>query len=128
MSDRENSVSFLKKELGTIPPHSVVLEEYDSDVAEGLQQMRSSIMKDGKLSKKTKELVRIGIASVLRLPSEPFARYHANAAVRAGNTPEEIHEAVEVALLYGGLSSYASYGYAVVREAEKAAAKKPKRR
>jgi hypothetical protein len=38
--------------------------------------------------------------------------------VKAGATPEEIHEAVEVALMVAGLSSYAGYGRKVVRFAE----------
>lgn len=114
----ERASDFLKKEVGEVPKHAVVLEKYDSAVSDALQTMRTKILSDGKLSKKAKELIRIGIAASIRLPKDPFARLHAFAAVKSGATPEEIHEAVEVALLFCGLSGYAEYGYAVVQEAE----------
>lgn len=114
----EKASDFLKKEVGEVPKHAVVLEKYDAQVSDALQTMRTKILGDGKLSKKTKELIRIGIATSIRLPKDPFARLHAFAAVKAGATPEEVHEAVEVALLICGLSGYAEYGYAVVQEAE----------
>ena len=117
-SEKEKASDFLKKEVGEVPKHSLVLEKYDTQVSDSLQVMRTKILGDGKLSKKTKELIRVGIAASIRLPRDPFARLHAFAAVKAGATPDEIHEAVEVALLFCGLSGYAEYGYAVVQEAE----------
>jgi len=102
---KKSAVSLLQKEVGETAKHSVVLEKYDPEISDALQIIRKKVLSDGLLPKKTKELLRIVVATSLRLPVEPFARFHAFAAVSAGNSPEEIHEAVEVALLFAGLGS-----------------------
>jgi len=58
----------------------------------------NTVMKDGKLPLKTKELIAVGISVVIRCNYCIYTRE----AFKAGATEEEIREAASVAIMLGG--------------------------
>ncbi len=60
-------------------------------------------MADGALSSRTKELMALVVAVVKQC--DGCIAYHAKAAARQGATPEEVSEALSVALLMDGGSA-----------------------
>ena len=71
-----------------------------SKVYEAFTQMESAAFSDGKLSKKTKELIAIGIS--VRIDCESCMQWHIEQAANAGAKYDEILEAVEVGIEMGG--------------------------
>jgi len=63
-------------------------------------EFASSVYRDGKISKKTKELIALAISVVIRCPYCIGA--HTESAFEAGATREEMLEAATVAILMGG--------------------------
>jgi len=59
-----------------------------------------SVMEDGKVKTKEKELIAMGIAVGLRCL--PCIYAHTSAALNMGATPEEVMEAASVAILMAG--------------------------
>ena len=66
-----------------------------------------SVMKEGALSTKTKELIALGIALAQR--SEPCIRLHVQKALEAGCTPKEIIEASSVSVVMQGGPAYTHF-------------------
>ena len=62
--------------------------------------MAASVMKDGALDKKTKELMAVSISICIRC--EGCIAYHVSNAAKAGATREEIVETITVAVEMGG--------------------------
>lgn len=77
-------------------------------VMKGFSDMHRAAVAEGELSTATKEMMAlaIGIAS----QCEGCIALHVHAALRAGATPAQIHEAIGVAVLMGGgpASTYAT--------------------
>ncbi len=71
-----------------------------SRVYEAFLRMEAAAFSDGALSKKTKELIAIGIS--VRIDCESCMQWHIEQAAAAGATPDEILEAVEVGIEMGG--------------------------
>lgn len=63
-----------------------------------------TLMKDGALSSKHKELIALGIGVAVRC--EPCIDAHVDKALKAGATAEEIMEAAGVAVMMGGGPAY----------------------
>jgi AhpD family alkylhydroperoxidase len=76
------------------------LREASPDVWAGFGQLHNAAMADGALSTKTKELIALTIAVVKQC--DGCIAYHAKAAARRGATPDEVAEALGVALLMDG--------------------------
>lgn len=70
------------------------------DVMKGFGALHSASTKDGALSLKTKELIALGIAIVVKCKG--CIQSHVKTAIDAGATREEIAETVGVAILMGG--------------------------
>ena len=66
----------------------------------GFDQLGRAALADGAMSRKSKELICLGIAISAR--SEDCIMYHVHDAICAGATREEILETIEVAILMGG--------------------------
>ena len=66
----------------------------------GFVQLHKEAVADGALSAKVKELMALGISVVKQC--DGCIAYHAKAAARHGATPEEVAEALGVALLMDG--------------------------
>jgi AhpD family alkylhydroperoxidase len=70
-----------------------------SKVYESFLQMEQAAYTDGALSKKTKELIAIGIS--VQMDCESCMQWHIDQAAACGATPQEILEAIEVGIEMG---------------------------
>ncbi len=77
-----------------------------------------SLMKEGALPVKQKELIAVGISVAVRC--EPCIDAHVDKALKAGASPDEIMEAAGVAVMMGGgpAYTYAPLVTAALRRAE----------
>ena len=69
-------------------------------IAKGFVSLKESVMQDGKIAAKEKELIALGIAVGLRCA--PCIYAHISSALSLGATTEEIVEAASVAILMAG--------------------------
>jgi AhpD family alkylhydroperoxidase len=76
------------------------LSQASPDVWAGFAQLHKAAVADGALPAKVKELMALSIAVVKQC--DGCIAYHAKAAARRGATPEEVAEALGVALLMDG--------------------------
>ena len=76
------------------------LRDMSPDVWAGFGHLHHSAVADGALSAKVKELMALSIAVVKQC--DGCIAYHAKAAARRGASPEEVAEALGVALLMDG--------------------------
>ena len=81
------------------------------DVMKAFGDLHEAGVKDGSLSLKTKELIAIGISVSIRC--NDCITGHVKAALDAGATPEEIAEAVGVAVFMSGGPGTAYGGLAI---------------
>ena len=70
------------------------------EIAQSFMGLMGSIMQDGKVKTKEKELIALGIAVGLRCV--PCIYAHTQAALHMGATAEEVLEAASVAVLMSG--------------------------
>lgn len=70
------------------------------DIAHGFAVLQKSVMQDGRLPAKEKELIAVGISVGMRCV--PCIYAHTRSALKLGATPEEIMEAASVAILMAG--------------------------
>ncbi len=75
-------------------------KEYKPEAGEKFQEFLDASLKTGVLDLKTKELIVVGIAVALRC--EPCIVLHIKKALEAGAKPEEIADAIGLAILMGG--------------------------
>lgn len=75
------------------------LLRYDSRVFRIIQELEKATFSDGALSKKTKELIAVGISVVVNC--ESCMQWHITEAVKSGATEREVLEAIEVAFEMG---------------------------
>ena len=68
--------------------------------ASGFAQLRRESLVNGRLSRKIKELIALGIAIAARC--DACIAYHVHDALRAGAAREEIVETIGVAMMMGG--------------------------
>lgn len=90
--------------------HKQLLER-KSKVYEAFLAMESATYRDGSLSKKTKELIAVGISVVI--DCESCMEWHITQAGRDGASKEEVLEAVEVAMEMAGGPATASARFAL---------------
>ncbi len=69
-------------------------------ISQSFMSLMGSVMEDGALKTKEKELIALGIAVGLRCI--PCMHAHTSAALGMGASPEEIMEAASVAILMAG--------------------------
>ena len=79
------------------------LREAVPEVFAGFGQLHNAAFAEGALSTKTKELIALSIAVVKEC--DGCIAYHAKAAARRGATPDEVAEALGVAVLMRAASS-----------------------
>jgi AhpD family alkylhydroperoxidase len=92
------------------------LRDAAPEVWAGFGQLHKAAVTDGALPAKIKELMALAIAVVKQC--DGCIAYHAKAAARRGATPEEVAEALGVALLMDGgtASVYGPRGWDAYRE------------
>ncbi len=76
------------------------LRKEAADTMTGFSAMTQAAMKDGALSKKTKELIALSLGIAARC--DGCLGYHAEALVKLGTTRQEVAEALGVAIQMGG--------------------------
>jgi AhpD family alkylhydroperoxidase len=76
------------------------LRDANRDVWAGFGQLHKAAVADGALPAETKELIALVVAVVKQC--DGCIAYHAKAAARRGATPDEVAEALGVALLMDG--------------------------
>ncbi|MDP6437580.1 MAG: carboxymuconolactone decarboxylase family protein [Gammaproteobacteria bacterium] len=82
-----------------------------SRVYEAFLQMEAAAFADGALSKKTKELIAVGIS--VKIDCESCMQWHIEQAAAAGATMPEVLEAVEVGIEMGGGPATVSARFAI---------------
>ena len=70
------------------------------DVMQGFSDMHRAAVADGELSRATKEMIALAIGIAARC--DGCIALHVHAALKAGATRAQIHEAIGVAVLMGG--------------------------
>jgi len=91
--------------------HRKLLDE-GSKVYQAFLEMEGAAFADGALTKKTKELIAIGIS--VRIDCESCMQWHIEQAARAGADWREIFEAVEVGIEMGGGPATVSARFALM--------------
>lgn len=81
-----------------------ILKQQAPDVARGFGSLFMSVMKEGALTVRQKELIALGIG--LAQQCEPCIRLHVQKAVSAGASREEVVEAAGVAVMMQGGPAY----------------------
>lgn len=81
----------------------IMLNEKDPAVLKSLYSFRREVFKNGALSSKEKELIALALSCTLKC--EKCLTHHAEEAKKYGATPEEILEAIEVAMYITGPSA-----------------------
>lgn len=76
------------------------LRKEAGDTMSGFSTMTQAAMKEGALSKKTKELIALSLGVAARC--DGCLGYHAEALVKLGATRQEVAEALAVAIQMGG--------------------------
>lgn len=103
------------EEYETLEKNNALLGEQSPGVMRKFKGIAGEVLKDNKLTLKTKELVAVGIAVSVRCDACILS--HVKNAIDAGVTMEELAETVEVAILMGGGPSTA-YGAKALSIAE----------
>jgi alkylhydroperoxidase/carboxymuconolactone decarboxylase family protein YurZ len=95
--------AFEKASLGTENKAYNLIAELDPEYFEKLKgiYVDATFGREGALSRKTKELIMIGITCALR--AQRGVRIHSERALKLGATPREVLEAVQVAAIPGGM-------------------------
>jgi AhpD family alkylhydroperoxidase len=90
----------IQEKLDEFFEYAVKFGEQYPEIASSFNNLMGSILQDGKLGIKEKELIALGIAVGLRCL--PCIHAHTKSALNMGATKEEIMEAASVAVLMGG--------------------------
>jgi AhpD family alkylhydroperoxidase len=90
----------MKKKSQEILEYKAKFAAQYPSIAQGLVSLKESVMQDGKIAAKEKELIALGIAVALRCA--PCIYAHISSALSLGATTEEIVEAASVAILMAG--------------------------
>lgn len=102
----------------TTPEQAKRREELAPDVHDAFQSFSKAVFADGALPEKTKQLVAVAVAHVTQCPY--CIKGHTKLAIRKGNTPEEIMEAIWVAaeMRAGGAFAHSSLALDVMEAAQ----------
>ena len=92
------------------------LGEASPDVMQSFGSLHQNASAAGALSTKTKELIALGIAITVRC--DGCIAYHVVDALKAGATPQEITETINVSILMGGGPSvmYGAQAHAALKQ------------
>lgn len=94
--DKEN----VSQKVDEFMEYAAKFAETYPEIANNFMTLMGSVIQDGKLGSKEKELIAVGIAVGLRCL--PCIYAHTKSALNFGATREEIMEAASVAILMGG--------------------------
>ncbi|HWQ64097.1 MULTISPECIES: carboxymuconolactone decarboxylase family protein [Methanospirillum] len=94
----------LETKIGKVPRVFKKLAETDPDLHEMILKLDQYIWDDGALSRKTKKLIAIAIATSMR--DQHAIRAQMAGAKNLGVTKDEVEEALRVAYLLAGMPAY----------------------
>ena len=104
-------MSKIKKIIKQKKKANTKLLSLKSKVYEKFLEMEQTTYKDGALKKKEKELIAIAISTVINC--ESCIQWHITEAAKSGSTFQEILEALEVAIEFGGGPATVSVRFAL---------------
>ena len=118
---KEESREYLIGEMGKVLGTFQTLDRYSPEVADALVALRRALIpgmgKAGSgLDTKYKELIMVSIEVATGRGEKGIS--HARKAVRAGATPQEVHEALALCIYIVGMSSWVDAGVECVLAAE----------
>jgi alkylhydroperoxidase/carboxymuconolactone decarboxylase family protein YurZ len=101
--DQDAIAAFEDTSLGAKNSAYEIIARLDPEYFEKLKGLYvdGTFGRDGALSRKTKELIMVGITCALR--AQRGVRIHSQRALSLGATPQEVLEAMEVAAIPGGM-------------------------
>jgi len=99
-----SGIDDLEKKIGKVPKIFKKLAETDPDMHEMILKLDQYIWDDGALSRKTKKLIAIAIATSMR--DQHAIKAQMIGAKNLGVTKEEVEEALRVAYLLAGMPAY----------------------
>lgn len=88
----------------TWPATMAAVKDANPEIGKAFGPFFQSLMKEGALAVKQKELIALGIAVATRC--EPCIYAHTEKCIKHGATPAEVMEAVGVAVMMGGGPAY----------------------
>jgi AhpD family alkylhydroperoxidase len=91
---------------------------FDKEVLEAFGKWNELVFKDGKLDRKTKELIAVACTYMTRCPY--CIEGHAKAALKAGATREELAEVIQIAMALGAGASMAHRDMALTADVKEA--------
>ena len=94
----------LEKKIGKVPRIFKKLAETDPDMHELILKLDQYIWDDGALSRKTKKLIAIAIATSMR--DQHAIKAQMAGAKSLGVTKDEVEEALRVAYMLAGMPAY----------------------
>jgi 4-carboxymuconolactone decarboxylase len=100
----EKEIKNLKKKIGKVPKFFKELTEKDPEMFKLVVRLDQHIWDDGALSRKTKKLIAIAIATALRDQHAVHAQMAG--AAELGVSKDEVEEALRVAFLLSGMPAY----------------------
>ena len=98
-----------------------LLHKYAPGTVDAYMALRRSNYREppaGALTPREKELVILGMECAIR-KSNPTPVFHAESAVRAGASIEDIAEVLSLAIMIAGMITYQESGREVLKEAER---------
>jgi alkylhydroperoxidase/carboxymuconolactone decarboxylase family protein YurZ len=100
---QDAKAAFEKTSLGAKNSAYEVIAQLDPEYFEKLKGLYvdGTFGRDGALTRKTKELIMVGITCAMRAPRG--VRIHSERALSLGATAQEVLEAMEVAAIPGGM-------------------------
>jgi 4-carboxymuconolactone decarboxylase len=122
--DKQRYIDDMARRRGYVLDYHKVMAKHDFDVlgaADGLVQ--AAYLEQRRLDRRTKELLFILSLTVMRA-SKGHIRSHIQVALDLGLTPEEILEAIEIALPEAGVVAF-QHGFDAWREATRATGIEP---
>lgn len=107
----------------TITRQLAPMRQTQPQVMEAFGNLSRAVMVDGALSEKTKELIALALGVAAHC--DGCIGFHTKALARLGATPEEVREALAVAVYMGGGPSLMYSGGAIAAFEEFAARQRP---
>ncbi len=104
LQNAEDALVYYQEAMGAVPKWANLLNTYEPNVLVAYSNLRKEVLRDGSLSRKTKELLLIGINVSERY--KEGTRIHVEGARKLGATDEEIAEVTLTALLTAGIPAW----------------------
>lgn len=109
----EKGLKDLEEKIGKVPKIFHELKDLDPEMYKSLLKLDQWVWDDGALSKQTKKIIAVCIASAMR--DRHAVRAQMAGAPHLGITIEEMDEALRVTFLLAGMPAYV-YGKAAAEE------------